>query len=188
MDKSFQISTGGDYCSLYLILAAQMCNYSGNCTIFGKNFRYLCLLHVKVFLHFTYFFHMVMVLYSVCLYPETVHRRSLSPVEHTALNKTSVGGFSHFTAESVYLADKMTLCSSSYRRIAWHICNIVQRYCKHDRFCAKPRCSQSCLNSRVSRSDNSHIVAVYIVTHFLTSQIRKNSAGNYILIYHMLKV
>ena len=170
MDKSFQISTRGNYGGLDLVLTAKMCNNSRDHTVLGKDFRDLGLLHIKIFLHFADLFHVIVIFDPVRLNTQTMHRRTLSPVEHTALDKTGVGGFTHFSAESVNLADKVSLSRAADRGIAGHIRDIVQRNCKHDGFRTQPRRRKSRLHTRVSRADHGNVVAVYIMTHFYPLQ------------------
>ena len=65
-------------------------------------------------------FHRMMVRYLIRLSSQRVNGRSFPEIEHTKLQGSSVGVESHFSAESVDLANKMPFCRSAYRRIARH--------------------------------------------------------------------
>ena len=122
-------------------------------------------LNVKIFLHFADLFHMIVVLYSICLNPQTVYRRTFSAVQHTALNKAGIGSLTHFAAKRVNLTHKMSLCSTADRRIAGHIRNIVKRNSEKHGFCAKSCGSKGSLDTCVSRADNRNIIIINKMAH-----------------------
>ena len=76
--------------------------------------------------------HFLLIFSSVGLNAQTVHGRAFAFIQYSGLNKSFVGIFTHFSAESVYLTHKMSFCSSAYAWIARHIGNGIHIYNKHN--------------------------------------------------------
>ena len=68
---------------------------------------------LKVFLKLELVLHNVRIFSAVNLSTQRVNRGAFSSVEHSALEKTFVCGFSHFTAERVNFTHKVSLCGSA---------------------------------------------------------------------------
>ena len=161
--NAFQICTSRNNDLFHIISCTQRGNYSLYHAVLSNYLSNLSLLHIKIFLLLADLFHLLMILYPVSLNSQTVNSRTLSPVEHTALNKAFIGSLTHLTSKSVDLTDKMTLCRSAYRGIAGQICNSVKGNCKKCSLNAKTSRRKSCLNTCVTCTDHRNIIIVYII-------------------------
>jgi hypothetical protein len=58
-----------------------------------------------------------------------LHRRALAAVQHSAVNRRTVGRTRHEPVEHVKLADEVTLADTSDRRVARHLPDIFRAKC-----------------------------------------------------------
>ena len=100
------------------------------------------------------FLHQGAVQHPVRLYPLRAHSRSLSGVERPALERDPVRRPAHFSAERVYLENKVSLPRAAYRGVARHIPDRVEIHREQDGFDTHPCARKRRLDPRVSRADH----------------------------------
>ena len=116
------------------------------------------LTNVEIVGEFKRVLHTCRVFTPVNLCTQRVNGRTFAEVEHSALERILVRRLAHFAAESVNFSDKVAFARSADRRIARHISDPVQIYCKHGGFYAEP-CRCKCrFNSCVTCTDNYYII------------------------------
>ena len=80
-----------------------------------------------------------------------------SKVQHTHLNKSFIRRKSHFAAECINFAHKVSLTRSADGGVTGHIAHAVKVYGKADGVKPHTGCRQSRLDARVSRADDRNI-------------------------------
>ena len=96
---------------------------------------------------------------SVLIYlsARTVNGGSFPSVEHSELKEAFVGVYSHFSAQSVYILDYLSLCRPAYARITRTKGDRIQTGRQHKRLFTRSRGGKSGFAARVPRSDNDHV-------------------------------
>ena len=104
----------------------------------------------------------------VCLCPERVNRRPLGNIEHLGLDEGLVYIFTHLSAESIDLPDKVPLGRASYMRIAGHHRNAVDIHGEDHRLKSQPAAGKRRFHARMARADHADL-CVDRVVHIIDS-------------------
>ena len=168
IDSAVQEGSRADDCRLHLIHRAQL----GHQLADGSGFvcaqvAHLCLDDVQSLLLLQTALHLPMVGIPVRLHPQAVYRRSLSSIEHPALQKGGIRRLAHLSAQRVDLPHQMSLGSSSDGRVAGHISDCIEGHGKDCCLCTQASRSKRCLDARVSCTDDSNLIFPHIIFHRL---------------------
>ena len=109
--------------------------------------------------------HHLLVLPAICLGPQGVDGRPLSPVEHPVLDAGGVRPTGHLAPQSVQLPHQMSLPGAADGGVAGHIADGVHIDGKADGVQSQPRGGQRGLNARVARADDGDVTASGVITH-----------------------
>jgi len=111
-------------------------------------------------------FHRFLVFAPVGLGAERMDRRAFAAVEHTELYTCPVGASRHFASERVEFAHEVAFACAAYRRVARHIADGVEVYCKADRTHAQARGGKRGFDSRMPGADNGNIILSCYKIHY----------------------
>ena len=92
-----------------------------------------------------------------------MHRRSLAPVEHPALEEGGVGGNAHKPAQGVDLPHQMALCGAADGGIAGHVADEVQCQGKDGGAGAQSGCRVGGFDARMARANDDDVVAAKMI-------------------------
>lgn len=109
IDPSLEVGTGSQnhlFCTEY---RTQGSDNPGHFPVFGEQFHNFRLFEGQVLLKLHLVLHILGVGRTVDLSPEGMHRRSLTPVEHPALEEGRIGSLAHFAAQSIDFPHQMSL-------------------------------------------------------------------------------
>ena len=126
IDPSLEVGTGGQNHLLCTEYRTQGSDNPGHFPIFGEQFHDFRLFEGQVLLKLHLVLHILGVGRTVDLSPEGMHRRSLTPVEHPALEEGGIGSLAHFTAQGIDFPHQMSLGGTADGGIAGHIGHSVQ--------------------------------------------------------------
>ena len=142
--------------------------HAGDFPILCKDLSDLRLPDRQVLLLFEDLPHGFGILCLIGLCPERMDRRPLGNIEHLGLDEGLVYIFTHLSAESIDLPDKVPLGRASYMRIAGHHRNAVDIHGEDHRLKSQPAAGKSRFHARMARADHADL-CVDRVVHIIDS-------------------
>ena len=102
----------------------------------------------------------VLVTLFVGLRSWTVHRRTLSQIQHAKLNSGCINGLPHDATQSVDLTDEVPFRDSTYGRIATHLTDRIQVGCQQGNVGTHSRSSHRCFGSCMPGANNDDVKTI----------------------------
>ena len=158
-----EIGARGDDGGPAVIHRAGMGDNAGDGAVFREDFHHFRLLDPEILLILQGPLHHFLIFPPVCLRPERIHRGTLAPIQHTVLNAGFIGGFGHFSAQSVQLPDQMALARAADGGVAGHIAHSVHIDGKTNGVQTQSGGGQSGLNAGMTGADDGHIADTCVV-------------------------
>ena len=162
-DAAAQGGAGGNDHTLAGIVAVQIGVDAGDVAVPDFQAHDLGLVNVQVGGQLQRMLHVDMVTLAVGLHPQTVHRGTLAPVEHPALQKGGVGGNAHQAAQGVDLPHQVALGGAADGGVAGHVADKVQRQCKDGGLCAQRCRRMGGFDAGVAGTDYNYVVTAKMV-------------------------
>jgi hypothetical protein len=114
----------------------------------------------EVFGFFQLEFHGFLIADLVALGARRPDCGAFSHVEHSELDGSRIGYFSHAAAERVDFTDNLSFRNSAYGGITAHLGDVIHVYCEEERPCAEPRSGVGGLAAGVSATDHNNIIII----------------------------
>ena len=158
MEQSAHEGAGGNDDGFGPIDHAKAGADAGDDIVFHQDLSGVALMHVEVGLIFDQPFHAELVSFLVALSPWSLNAGTFLSVEHAELDAGGVGVQAHHTAESIDLADHVSLGQATNCWIAGHLRDRIEILREDCRLATESSRSHRCLHASMASAADDHIV------------------------------